>query len=91
MESAIRTEVFLGMGSGRGLKWKKERAMPIYEYQCEKCGHCFERLMFAGDGETDLNCPACGRLEVRKLVSCASTLSGSGGGLCSGGTASRFS
>jgi putative FmdB family regulatory protein len=65
--------------------------MPIYEYQCEACGHCFERLMFAGDGEKDLNCPACGRREIRKLVSCASTLSGSGRGLCSGGTASRFS
>ena len=65
--------------------------MPIYEYQCEACGHCFERLMFAGDSESDVQCPACEKQQVRKLVSCASTLSGSAGGLCSGSSSSRFS
>jgi len=65
--------------------------MPIYEYQCDRCSHCFEKLMFAGDDETHLRCPACGKKEIRKLVSCASTLSGGLGGLCSGGTSSRFS
>jgi putative FmdB family regulatory protein len=65
--------------------------MPIYEYQCAKCGHCFERLMFAGDCEGDVKCPDCGKPEARKLVSCASTLSGGAGGLCSGGASSRFS
>jgi hypothetical protein len=47
-------------------------------------------LMFAGDDESDLKCPACGTPEIRKLVSCAGTLSISGG-LCGGGGASRFS
>jgi putative FmdB family regulatory protein len=65
--------------------------MPIYEYQCEKCGHCFEKLMFAGDDETHLCCPACGKEQTRKLVSCAGKLSGGFGGLCSGSTSSRFS
>ena len=23
--------------------------MPIYEYQCESCGHCFEQLIFERD------------------------------------------
>ena len=65
--------------------------MPIYEYQCETCGHCFEKLVFAGDAEIRQRCPACGKEETRKLVSCASTLSGGPGGLCSGITSSRFS
>jgi putative FmdB family regulatory protein len=65
--------------------------MPIYEYQCEQCGHCFEKLMFAGDKDQDLQCPVCGAQQIRKLVSCAATLSGAGSGLCSSGGASRFS
>ncbi len=65
--------------------------MPIYEYECSQCGHCFERLMFAGDQDRDLQCPACGAQQIRKLVSCAGTLSGNGAGLCSGAGASRFS
>ncbi len=24
--------------------------MPIHEYECTRCGHCFEKLMFAGGG-----------------------------------------
>jgi putative FmdB family regulatory protein len=64
--------------------------MPIYEYECSQCGHCFEKLMFAGDDESDLKCPACGTPEIRKLVSCAGTLSISGG-LCGSAGASRFS
>jgi hypothetical protein len=47
--------------------------------------------MFAGDHETHLRCPACGKEEIRKLVSCASTFNGGFGGLCSGITSSRFS
>jgi putative FmdB family regulatory protein len=65
--------------------------MPIYEYECSQCGHCFERLMFAGDKERDLQCPACGAPQVRKLVSCAGTISSAGGGFCSSAGASRFS
>jgi putative FmdB family regulatory protein len=63
--------------------------MPIYEYRCETCGHCFEKLMLAGDDETRLSCPACGKPSIRKLLSCASTLGG-GGGLCAAGSSSRF-
>lgn len=65
--------------------------MPIYEYECSQCGHCFERLMFAGDDESHLRCPACGKEEVCKLVSCVSTLGASLGGLCASGSSSRFS
>jgi putative FmdB family regulatory protein len=64
--------------------------MPIYKYECSQCGHCFEKLMFAGDDDRDLKCPACGTSQIRKLVSGAGTLSGNGAGLCSGAGATRF-
>ncbi|HPF98987.1 MAG TPA: zinc ribbon domain-containing protein [Kiritimatiellia bacterium] len=33
--------------------------MPIYEYQCKKCGHAFEKLVLkASDGAK--KCPKCG-------------------------------
>jgi putative FmdB family regulatory protein len=64
--------------------------MPIYEYQCENCHHCFEKLMFAGDDDRELKCPACGTPQVRKLVSCAGIVSGTGS-FCGSGGASRFS
>jgi len=65
--------------------------MPIYEYECSQCGHCFERLMFAGDKDRDLQCPACGAQQILKRVGCAGTLSSAGGGFCSSPGGSRFS
>mgnify|MGYP005840594437 CR=1 FL=1 len=65
--------------------------MPIYEYECSQCGHCFERLMLAGDKNRDLRCPACGAPQIRKRVSCAANLSAASGGLCGSGGGSRFS
>ena len=32
--------------------------MPVYEYQCNKCGHSFEKLAFKGDNE-QVFCPKC--------------------------------
>jgi putative FmdB family regulatory protein len=40
--------------------------MPLYEYQCESCGHSFEKLIF--HVAEDLRCPACAS-SVRKLMS----------------------
>ena len=42
--------------------------MPIYEYQCEACGHVFEKLQKIS--ETPLmKCPDCGEEALKKLVS----------------------
>ncbi len=42
--------------------------MPIYEYQCGKCGHLFDALQKLG--ETALSkCPECGKDALSKLVS----------------------
>ena len=45
--------------------------MPIYEYQCEGCGHSFEALQKISDAPL-LHCPACGAAHLKKLVSAAS-------------------
>ena len=42
--------------------------MPIYEYECRKCGHIFDALQKASDGALR-NCPECGKAALQKLVS----------------------
>lgn len=44
--------------------------MPIYEYQCESCGHELEKLQRISDGPLK-DCPDCGETELRRLVSAA--------------------
>ena len=41
--------------------------MPLYEYQCEACGHRFEKIQKFSDPPVD-TCPRCGG-KVRKLLS----------------------
>lgn len=41
--------------------------MPLYEYQCQACGHRFELIRKFSDPPVEL-CPACGG-SVRKLLS----------------------
>ena len=41
--------------------------MPLYEYECESCGHRFERIQKFSDPPVE-ECPVCGR-RVRKLLS----------------------
>lgn len=42
--------------------------MPIYEYQCEKCGDDFEKLVPRSDSPLPV-CPACGSKRVTKQLS----------------------
>ena len=42
--------------------------MPLYEYQCESCGHRFERIRKFSDPPL-AECPDCGKGPVRKLLS----------------------
>ncbi len=41
--------------------------MPLYEYECDQCGHRFERIQKFSDPQAD-TCPKCGG-SVRKLFS----------------------
>lgn len=52
--------------------------MPTYEYECEKCGHEFERFQSMKDDPIK-NCPECKAKKVRRLI-------GSGGGIIFKGT-----
>ncbi len=44
--------------------------MPIYEYQCDKCGHTLEAIQKINDALLS-ECPTCGEDSLRKLVSAA--------------------
>jgi len=52
--------------------------VPIYEYQCQTCGHRLEKLQKISDAPLT-DCPACGQPHLRKLVS-AVTFRLKGGG-----------
>ena len=44
--------------------------MPLYDYQCEKCGNCFENehaMSFTGK----VKCPACGSVRTTKVFHAA--------------------
>lgn len=55
-----------------------ETAMPIYAFQCQACGHDFDRLQKLSDPDPEA-CPACGEARVkRKITAPAFRLAGSG-------------
>ena len=45
--------------------------MPIYEYQCQQCGHQLEALQKISDDPL-VECPKCNGASLQKLVSAAS-------------------
>ena len=44
--------------------------MPIYEYQCEACGHALEALQRLSDPLL-VDCPACAKPALKKHISAA--------------------
>ena len=54
--------------------------MPMYEYQCSKCGKVYEKLRRMQDADRDLECPYCHAKEVERLISAFATGGGGGGG-----------
>ena len=59
--------------------------MPLFEYECKKCGKKFEKLVFSSDKDKVV-CPKCGSDETKKLLSFFSSKKG-----CSGSVGSGFS
>ncbi len=43
--------------------------MPIYEYECKKCGEVFSIFKSTAIYEKDTKCPKCASGNVKKLVS----------------------
>jgi len=65
--------------------------MPIFEFKCDHCGHCFEKLCLSEDDRRKNDCPQCGSAETKKLMSCASFMGGAKSGLCGSGATTGFS
>ena len=43
--------------------------MPIYEYECVKCGERFEQLRQVKDHNNEVKCPKCGAEHLRRVFS----------------------
>lgn len=67
--------------------------MPIYEFQCRKCGEVFERLMKVNERGDSLTCPHCGEKKPEKILSGFSSSKGSepSSSCGPGGGSKRFS
>lgn len=56
--------------------------MPIYDYECKKCGLIFDKMVSIGDNEK-VECPVCGSIDTEKLLSLFASFNsscGAGGG-----------
>lgn len=42
--------------------------MPTYEYECQKCGHKFEKFQYMTEAP-DKKCPKCKKLKAKRLIS----------------------
>jgi putative FmdB family regulatory protein len=55
--------------------------MPIFEYQCQACGHAFERVMLVRNGGEAPPCPRCQAIQTRQLISRFSSPSAAAGSI----------
>ena len=54
--------------------------MPLYEFECKKCEHVFDKILTIKEMETvKLACPQCGSDDIRKLISSGGIKVGLGG------------
>ena len=51
--------------------------MPIYEFRCLSCNHCFELLAVRQADTLEMKCPTCESEEVERVLSCVSYVMGS--------------
>ncbi len=52
--------------------------MPIYEYECLKCGERFELRRSMTESDREIRCPKCGAVKPRRVFSVFATGSQSG-------------
>ena len=53
--------------------------MPIYEYECAKCGRRFEKLVIGSRGSENVHCDVCGDSNVNRVMSTFSAKSSNAG------------
>ncbi len=60
--------------------------MPLFEFQCRKCGHQFEELLTTAEVESgQVKCPACRSKRVEREFSAFATSCGPAGASLAGG------
>ena len=55
--------------------------MPIYEYECAKCGEKFELRRGLTDSDSEIKCPKCGTEAPKRIFSSFATGGSTGGTL----------
>ena len=58
--------------------------MPIYEFQCKKCGNIFETLFYSLQEKREVVCPACGAKKTERVMSIFGGKSGSASSAATG-------
>jgi len=62
--------------------------MPLYEFDCPRCGTVFEKLVWRSDAVSEVECPNCGNPRVEEKVSAFASVTrdgtspGAGGSSC---------
>jgi putative FmdB family regulatory protein len=64
--------------AGRAGSWKEMRKLPLYEYECQKCGELTEILQSLAEADKGIECPECGSSEMRRKFSTFGVIMGSG-------------
>jgi putative FmdB family regulatory protein len=59
--------------------------MPIYEYECLKCGEKFDLRRNINDQDDDIKCPKCGTSKPKRVFSIFATGSSCQSGSATGG------
>ena len=49
--------------------------MPVYEYECTKCGERFELVRRISDSDSEIKCPKCGKESPKRVLSLFGTSS----------------
>lgn len=65
--------------------------MPIYEFKCQQCQHCFEFLLLKSDDEVTMQCPSCKGQDIERVLSTTSYVMGGGSGSGKGPSATNRS
>jgi putative FmdB family regulatory protein len=43
--------------------------MPLYEYECQKCGRLFDARHGIDEGDSEVRCPTCGARDPKRVFS----------------------
>jgi putative FmdB family regulatory protein len=59
----------IAVQSARTPRAREGKTVPIFEYECQGCGHVFEKLTLLRNLGESLPCPRCQAIQTRQLVS----------------------